>query len=222
MFAPLEVISNFKEELSLIIAFFIGIGFGFFLEQGGFGNSRKLALQFYFRDMTVFKVMFTAIITAMTGLILFNGFGWIDLELIYINPTYLWPGIIGGLIMGAGFVIGGYCPGTSFVGLVTLKTDALFYLIGAFFGIFVFGEIIPSFYGFFNSGFLGDSLTLHKALGVSAGVIGFFVILMALGGFWGAETLEKKFGERRPQPINRSADPPRGQGISRSAAKEEV
>jgi hypothetical protein len=193
MFAPLEVISNFKEGLSLIMAFVIGIGFGFFLEQAGFGNSRKLALQFYFRDLTVFKVMFTAIITAMTGLILFNAFGWLNLGLIYINPTYLWSGIAGGLIMGAGFVIGGYCPGTSFVGLMTMKTDAFFYLIGAFLGVFVFGEIAPTIYGFFTGGFLGDTLTLPKVLGVSGGVVGFFVILMALGGFWGAETLEKKF-----------------------------
>ena len=108
MFAPLEVVYNVKEEISLVIGFVIGIGFGFFLERGGFGNSRKLALQFYFRDLTVFKVMFTAIVTGMTGLIFFNVFGWIDLNSIYVNPTYLWPGIVGGLIMGAGFVVGGY------------------------------------------------------------------------------------------------------------------
>lgn len=193
MVAPIELMFNIQEGISLVMAFIIGIGFGFFLERGGFGNSRKLALQFYFRDLTVFKVMFTAIITAMTGLILFNGFGWLDLRLIYINPTYLWSGIVGGLIMGAGFVIGGYCPGTSFVGLATLKTDALFYIIGAYLGMFVFGEIIPSLYTFFTSGFLGDALTVPKVLGVSPGVVGFVVILIALGGFWGSETLEKKF-----------------------------
>jgi hypothetical protein len=193
MFAPIELIFNVQEEISLVMAFIIGIGFGFFLERGGFGNSRKLALQFYFRDLTVFKVMFTAIITAMTGLILFNGFGWLDLQLIYINPTYLWSGIVGGLIMGAGFVVGGYCPGTGFVGLATLKTDALFYLAGAFLGMFVFGEIIPVLNAFFTSGFLGNTLTVPGFLGVSPGVVGFVVILMALAGFWGSEALEKKF-----------------------------
>lgn len=196
MFAPFELVFNIKEELSLILAFVIGIGFGFFLERGGFGNSRKLAMQFYFRDMTVFKVMFTAIITAMTGLILFSGFGWINLEMIYINPTFIWSGIVGGLIMGAGFVIGGYCPGTSFVGLATFKTDAFYYIIGAFLGMFVFGEAVPYFYDLFTGGFLGDSLTLPKALGVSPGLVGFFVILMALGGFWGSEALEKKFAAK--------------------------
>jgi hypothetical protein len=192
MIAPLEAIFNIGSELSLILAFVIGLGFGFFLERGGFGNSRKLALQFYFKDMTVFKVMFTAIITAMTGLIILNAFGILDLDLIYVNPTYLWPGIIGGLIMGAGFAIGGYCPGTSFVGLATLKTDALFYLIGAFLGMFVFGEIFPFIETFFTSGFLGESVTLPKFFGISPGIVGGIVIIIALLGFWGSEFMEKK------------------------------
>ena len=197
MFAPIEVMNEWGTGISYLIAFLIGIGFGFFLERAGFGNSRKLALQFYFRDLTVFKVMFTAIITAMTGLIFFNAFGWLDLELIYINPTYLWPGIVGGLIMGVGFAIGGYCPGTSVVGMATLKTDALFYLMGALMGMFVFGEIAPLIDSFMNgsaSGFMGE-ITLDQILGLSSGLIGFFVILMAPGGFWGAEWLEKKFGK---------------------------
>lgn len=192
MFAPLEILQDISLEFSLIFAFIIGIGFGFMLERGGFGNARKLALQFYFKDMTVFKVMFTAIITAMTGLILMNGFGWLDLSMIYINPTYLWSGIVGGLIMGAGFIIGGYCPGTSFVGLATLKTDAIFFIIGGFLGMFVFGEAVPHFQQLFTGGFIGDSLTLPKVLGVSPGVVGFGVILMAIGGFWGSEWLEKR------------------------------
>ena len=82
------------------------------------------------------------------------------------------------------------------MGLSTLKVDAMFYLIGALFGMFVFGEIVPFFYDFFQSGFMGESITIYSVLGVSAGVIGFLVLLMALGGFWGAEWVEKKFGEK--------------------------
>lgn len=196
MHGPLSVILEWKEGTGFLFAFLIGIGFGFFLERGGFGNSRKLALQFYFRDMTVFKVMFTAIITAMTGLIFFEAFGWINIELVSVNPSYIWPGIAGGLIMGLGFAIGGYCPGTSIVGLSTLKMDALFYLIGALGGMFVFGEIEPLIHKFFTSGFLGERVTLSQWLGVSEGVIGFFIILVALGGFWGSETLEKIFAPK--------------------------
>ena len=106
--APFFKMGFFSEQISFIIAFIIGISFGFWLERAGFGSSRKLAAQFYLTDMTVLKVMFTAIITAMTGLLFFSLFGWIDLSLVYINPTYLWPQILGGLILGVGFVIGGY------------------------------------------------------------------------------------------------------------------
>lgn len=82
------------------------------------------------------------------------------------------------------------------MGLSTLKVDAVFYLIGALLGMFVFGEIIPSFYGFFTSGFWGESLTIYEALGVSAGIVGGVVLVMAVMGFWGAEWAEKKFGEK--------------------------
>ena len=91
----------------------IGFGFGFVLEISGFGNSKKLAAQFYFKDLTVLKVMFTAIVTAMVLLFLSVGLGILDFNLVWVNPTYLWPGIVGGLIMGVGFIVGGFCPGTS-------------------------------------------------------------------------------------------------------------
>ena len=89
----------------------IGIAFGMTLESAGFGNSKLLAAQFYFKDMRVFKVMFTAIIVAMTLVFLSSAVGLLDYKLVWVPPTYLWPGIVGGLIMGVGFIIGGFCPG---------------------------------------------------------------------------------------------------------------
>ncbi len=197
MFAPLAINFNWGDGVGFLFAFFIGIGFGFALERAGFGNSRKLALQFYFKDMTVFKVMFTAIITAMTGILFLSSFGWLSLADMYINPTYLWPGIAGGLIMGLGFAIGGYCPGTSIVGLATFKTDSIFYITGALIGMYIFGEIAPLIDGFFSGDFSGymGAVRLNQVLGISAGIIGFVVVLIALGGFWGSEVLERKRGE---------------------------
>jgi len=198
MFAPLSVIGNWSSGIDYIVAFIIGIGFGFALESGGFGNSKKLAWQFYFRDLTVFKVMFTAIVTGMTGIIFMDAFGWLDISSMYINPTYLWPGLAGGFIMGLGFAVGGYCPGTSLVGLSTLKVDAVFYLAGILGGMAVFGEVAPYIEGFMSgkaSGYMG-TVTIYQALGISAGVIGFLVMLVALGGFFAAEWTEKKMGNQ--------------------------
>ncbi|NQV14442.1 sulfurtransferase, partial [bacterium] len=83
---PQEIISA---DWNLLVAFVIGIGFGFVLEQAGFSSSRKLAGVFYGYDTVVLKVFFTGAITAMLGLLFFSLFGWIDLNLIYVNPTFL-------------------------------------------------------------------------------------------------------------------------------------
>jgi len=197
MSAPFFKFGLFGEETSLIIAFIIGIGFGFFLERAGFGSGRKLAAQFYFYDLTVFKVMFTAIITAMIGLFYLSRLGIVDLSLVYVAPTNLVPQIVGGLILGVGFVVGGYCPGTSAVAVSTGRVDALVYLLGIVAGIFVFGEIFPLIRTFYESTPMGI-ITLPKLFGMSYGLLVFLVVLMALGGFMAAGWAEKKFAGNRP------------------------
>jgi len=190
MNAPLFKFGMFGDETSLVVAFVIGIAFGFFLERAGFGSARKLSAQFYFTDMTVFKVMFTAIVTAMIGLFYLSWAGFLDLSLVYLTPTFLWPQIVGGLLLGFGFVIGGYCPGTSVVAVSTGRIDALIYGGGILAGIFVFGEAYPAITGFVNSSDLGQ-LTIPQLFNLPYGLVLFAVLLMALGGFVGATAVEK-------------------------------
>jgi len=201
--SPLYSNGIFGEQTGFIIAFIIGILFGFTLERAGFGSSRKLAAQFYFRDMTVLKVMFTAIVVAMTGLLYLNLIEVLDFSLVSLNPTYLWPQIAGGAIMGIGFVIGGYCPGTSLVASATGKIDGFVYVAGALFGMLVYGEIYPAIQKFAESGFMGER-TLSDWLHLRPGMVAFLVILMALGMFYGAELLEKKFGKKPLTSDNRN------------------
>lgn len=198
MNAPLYKFNMFGFDVSLIIAFVIGIGFGFMLERGGFGSSRILAAQFYLGNMRVLKVMFTAILTAMLGIFYLSVIGYVDLSLIYISNTYIVPQVLGGLILGIGFVIGGYCPGTSMVAFSTGKIDGLVYVLGVAFGIFVFGEIFPMIEGFFNSTDMGPQ-TLPSFFGLSYGLVVFLVVVMAIGAFIAAEWSEKKFADRNPE-----------------------
>lgn len=195
MNAPYFKFGLFGEEVSLIVAFAIGIGFGFFLERAGFGSGRKLAAQFYLTDLTVFKVMFTAIVTAMVGLFWLGVFGVVDLSLVYVSSTYIIPQTIGGLILGVGFVIGGYCPGTSCVAASTGRYDGMIYLAGIVVGIFGFGEVYPFIKDFYSSTPMGQ-ITLPQLFGVPYGLVVFLVVLMALGGFAGAEWVEKKFATK--------------------------
>ncbi len=195
MNAPFFKFEYFTPDFSLVIAILIGIGFGFFLEQAGFGSARKLAAQFYFRDMTVFKVMFTAIVTAMVGVFYLGWLGWLDISLIYLTPTYITPQVVGGLILGLGFVVGGYCPGTGMASLSTGRVDGMIYILGVFAGIFVFGESFSLWKDFYVSGKMGQ-ITLYELTGIPYGVIMFLVILMAIGGFIGAEKVEKYFAKK--------------------------
>ncbi len=195
MSAPFYKFGLFGDDFSLVVAFLIGIGFGFFLERAGFGSSKKLAAQFYFTDMAVLKVMFSAIVTAMVGLFYLSWIGFVDLSEVYVSTTYLAPQIAGGLLLGIGFVIGGYCPGTSCVAASTGRIDGIVYLIGVVAGIFFYGEIYPLIAGFANSTNLGR-LTLPEVFSMSYGMVVFLVVIMAVGAFWGAEWAEKKFGSK--------------------------
>lgn len=176
-----------------VVYFVIGIAFGAVLEMAGFGNSTKLAAQFYFREQTVLKVMFTAIVVAMLLIFLASAVGLLDYNLIWVNPTYLWPGILGGLIMGVGFIIGGFCPGTSMVAAATLKIDGIFFVLGCLFGIFLFGETVSGFNDFWHSSYQGR-FEVPEFLGLSTGLTVLIIVLGAIGAFWGAEQLERLFG----------------------------
>lgn len=198
MNAPFYKFDYFNFDVSLIIAFIIGIGFGFALERGGFGSARILAAQFYLSNMRVLKVMFSAIVTAMVGVYYLGVIGWLDLKLIYYTETYVLPQALGGLMLGIGFVFGGYCPGTSVVSFATGAIDGLVYILGAMFGIFVFGELYPYISGFVTSTSMGV-VTLPEFLHMPYGLVVFLVILMALGAFALAEWSEKKFAFRNPE-----------------------
>jgi rhodanese-related sulfurtransferase len=174
----------------------IGFAFGYALEMSGFGNSKKLAAQFYFKDLTVLKVMFTAIVVAMVLLFGAVGLGILDFGQVWVNPTYLSSGIVGGLIMGVGFIIGGFCPGTSIAATATGKIDGMFYLLGGFFGAFLFGETEQYFTHWYNNAGYYGRLTLDQVFNLPVGVVVLVVVLMALFMFWGGEQLERIFGKK--------------------------
>ena len=203
---PLDLIPLLGKFWAYMVYGVIGFGFGYALEISGFGNSKKLAAQFYFKELTVLKVMFTAIVVAMVLIFAASGLGLLDYNLVWVNPTYLWPGIVGGLIMGVGFIVGGFCPGTSLVAMVTKKIDGLFFVLGGLFGIFVFGEVVDYFAIFWNSSYYGR-LTLMDVFNLPTGVVVVLVVCMALFMFWGGEQLERIFGKKnlKKEPKQRVA-----------------
>nr|WP_319998788.1 YeeE/YedE thiosulfate transporter family protein [uncultured Draconibacterium sp.] len=181
-----------------VIAILLGVAFGFILEASGFSSSRNLAGVFYGYNFVVLRVFFTALIVAMVGLLYFDYVGWLNLSQIFILPTFLTPMIVGGIIMGVGFVLGGFCPGTSFTGIAIGKLDAVFFAIGLYLGIFGFSLAYPLFEDFFTSGDLGN-VTLMEITGIPAPYFAVAFTVVALTAFWVTMFIEKRVRKNMKQ-----------------------
>lgn len=205
---PLVPFGIIGPEFSYIVALFIGFAFGFILEQAGFSTSRKLVGVFYGYDFVVLRVFFTAAATAAVGLILMDYFKLIDFDFLYINPMFIWPAIVGGAIMGFGFILGGFCPGTSIVAASVGKLDAMVFILGSFFGIILFAELFPIMSDFFVSGDIGK-VFVYESLGISRGLFAFALVLIAMIAFVVTSRIEKNvsYGIRPKHPKYKMAVP---------------
>jgi uncharacterized protein len=176
--------------ISLAGALAIGVGFGFVLERSGFGRAQVLVAQFYGTSMRVYRTMFTAVVTAGIGTTLLAAAGVLDLRAVTINyPTFLWPMIAGGLLVGAGFVISGYCPGTSVVAAASGKLDGAFTVLGTVLGAVAYAEVQPALGAFHDSGKLG-SVFLYDLLHLPPLALALLVAVVAALTFKGAARIE--------------------------------
>jgi len=178
-------------EWDSIIAILIGIAFGFVLEASGFSSSRKLAGVFYGYDFAVLKVFFTAALVALIGIYYMDYLGYVDVGQLYIHPTYLWGAIIGGVVMGIGFVMGGFCPGTSLCAVAIGKIDAIVYVIGIMIGVFIFSELFFLFQPLYEGSFLGN-ITLMDSFGVNPYWFIFIFTLIAIVSFVVSDIIRKR------------------------------
>lgn len=198
--APFIPQGYINPELTLFFALILGIGFGYILEQAGFSSARKLAGVFYGYDFVVLRVFFTAGITAMTGLMFLGYLGWVDLSLLHVNPTYLYSAIIGGVVMGFGFILGGYCPGTSFVGAVIGKVDAMVFIVGSVIGIFLFGHFYNTLEPIYTGSFLGN-IYIYDSLGISKSWFAFILVVVALIAFMLTQMIEDRVNDLSAETV---------------------
>ena len=193
--APFQFNYELGESVILLFALLTGIAFGMFLEKAGFGNARKLVQQFYFTDMAMFKVLFSAIVTAMLGIFWLSYFGVLDITQIYINATYIWPQVLGGVVFGFGFVLAGLCPGTSCVAVFTGKLDGLAVFAGMFTGLFLFSGVESKLTGALSSSSLGD-ISLYELFHMEYGMLTFLIAAFAIVAFWLAGRVEERFSKK--------------------------
>jgi hypothetical protein len=189
---PLVPLGVINSEWDFVIALLIGIIFGFSLEQAGFSSSRKLVGVFYGYDFVVLKVFFTAALTGMTGIFFLGQFGMLDLSLIYVNSFFVVPALVGGALIGLGFVTGGFCPGTAFTALAIGKIDAMVFIGGIFLGIFFYGETFEILWKDLFMMTPKGPLLINEILGISRGVFMLALIGIALLTFWATQKIQQR------------------------------
>jgi uncharacterized membrane protein YedE/YeeE len=191
-------------ELGLVFAVLSGFCFGFVLERAGFGRAQKLVAQFYGYDMSVFKVMFSAVVTAMLVVVVASVVGLTDFKLLAdhaTSSTFLLPFAAGGILLGMGFIMSGYCPGTSYVAMASGKIDGLFTVIGTIIGLVAWSEVEwrPLVAKFHNATDFGNYYLwelFHLPARSGPVIVALAVVAMAVGCFIGAEKIEKMLAPR--------------------------
>jgi hypothetical protein len=189
MEGPLSQVLRFTHPTEMLVAVAVGVGFGFALERAGFGRADNLVSTFYGRDFRVVRVMFTAIVTAMLGIYFLDLAGILPLSSIGVLDTYLAAQIVGGVLIGVGFIVGGYCPGTSIVAAVSGKVDAILFIGGIVGGSAVYTLAAETMAPLASAGAKGRVL-LHEWMGVSSGLVVLGVALFAVGSFWLVRRIE--------------------------------
>ncbi len=183
---------NLLHDAGLVSGLFLGFLFGYILENAGFGSPCKLTAQFRLSDWSVFKVMFTAIVIAALGLHFATMLGWVEDGSFYVVPATLGAAAIGGALLGIGFAIGGYCPGTSVVGLFSGRVDALVFLAGLVGGTWIFAEFYDRIDWLPSLGKVSIGDTLPEALGLSEGLILLILAIAAVGVFFLGAHFERR------------------------------
>ena len=208
---PLVPISGSSPLTYLLLSALVGTSFGFFLERSGFGSAKKLTAVFTLRDWGVYRVMFTALVTAMVGAQLLAAIGWMELGLLKVGTSYLAPMFFGGILFGVGFYFGGFCPGTAVVSAVRGRLDAVVFLVGIVLGIYGFALFFDGagqaswFQNFYApasatvQSLNGHSLAWIVAIAVAAGVMVSFRYLYIFEQRFAMLTPEQ-LKNRKPRP----------------------
>jgi hypothetical protein len=180
-------------DAGMVSGLVCGALFGWVLESSGFGSPCKLTAQFSLRDWSVLKVMFTAIVITAAGLYLLRLAGVLAADAVFVPTALLVASAIGGVLVGAGFAVGGYCPGTSVVGLFSGRIDALVFLIGLLLGTFVFAGLYgPAIEALMAAGEVQSGDTFADAFGIPDIVVIGIMALALVGVFYAGSWFERR------------------------------
>lgn len=145
--------------MSILLAIIIGFLFGFILQKIGASNPERIIGMLRLKDFHLMKTILFAIGLSNLLLFILLLLGIVDVSHLSIKSAYVGV-IVGGGIMGLGWAISGFCPGTGLVALGEGRRDAIPFVLGGMVGALVLTVIyeeIKDTVLFFN---LGGKMTL--------------------------------------------------------------
>lgn len=169
-----------------IVALAAGIAMGALIQLVKASNPAIIARNLRLEDLSIIKFMG---VTIAVGMALVYTINLVSPVHFGIKPLYLAGVLLGGLIFGAGFALGGYCPGTCVVAAGEGRKDALWAILGGVFGALVFTLVYDSVAAPVNGLLNFGKLTLPQALHlpawptaiVTAAIFGAVIALLPTG-----------------------------------------
>lgn len=126
---------------SEMIGFIVGVLFGAGLLLGGLADPDKIIGTLRLKDFHALRTIALFILVGMLGTWILNLVGVAHFS---VKPAAMLCVLIGGALLGIGFGLTGYCPGTGLACAVAGRIDAMVTVLGMFLGALVFIWIYPS------------------------------------------------------------------------------
>lgn len=114
----------------------VGVAMGFLIQRVGASSPGMILRNLRLENLSIIKFM---ALTIAVGMVLVYGLSAGGVPMHFdIKPTYVLGVLVGGLIFGVGFAVGGFCPGTCVVGIGEGRKDAWFAMLGGIVGALAF------------------------------------------------------------------------------------
>lgn len=154
--------------MKLLLGLALGTVFGAALQLSGASSHTKITNALRLKDLTIIKLILTAIGVGLIGVHLLDVLGSANMK---VKDLYLPGMIVAGLIFGVGFAIAGYCPGTALAAAAEGKPDAWATVLGGLLGALVFAFMFPDVETYLLSVGRYGPVTIHESFGMPGIVI---------------------------------------------------
>jgi uncharacterized membrane protein YedE/YeeE len=145
--------------MQIVLAVVLGFLFGFILQKTGAANPARIAGMLSLKDFHLMKEILLGIGGSSFAVFVLLALGVLDGGSFHVKASYVGV-IVGGAILGLGWAVSGFCPGTGVVAAGAGRRDGMLFVLGGMLGSFLFVPVYASLKSSFLFNELGGKMTL--------------------------------------------------------------